>query len=283
MSGVAPIERGMESAVSIKDPLDRIIKIAHKNGIEVHPWFCVVLRQRDFLHDYYDPVKTPQKAFDIHRPEFQQFIVNLISDVVRRYDIDGVNMDYIRSMGVCTCPYCKRQYKDNYQKDLTEDITQSGNMVRLEPNLQQWQDTALESIVRQVSAMAKKLKPSLVLSVCGKPRLPSEPVNPQGRQEIRWANKSLIDLIYCMDYKIQPDFDRHESVKNLVKEPAKAIPLLSNYDKDFRNRILPRDPQVLANLISAARRRWDDGFGLYLYSQFNNEQLGAIVRLGLEQ
>jgi uncharacterized lipoprotein YddW (UPF0748 family) len=282
-SKVAPAEHGLKSIVAKADPLTRLVKIAHDNGIEVHPWFCVTLRQRDFLSIFYDPTETPQKAFDIHRPDFQQFIVDLISDVIKRYDIDGINLDYIRSMGVCTCPHCQRQYRETYNRSLRKDIARSGNMVRLAPPLQKWQDSAVETIVQRVSREARQLKPSLVLSICGNPRLPSEPVNPQGRQEIKWANAGLIDLIYCMNYKSRPLFDRHESIRRLVKKPAKAIILIGNFDRDESHRVWPRDPRTLAALIAETRERWDDGFGLYLYSQFSDQQLNAIRELGFAE
>jgi len=83
------------------DPLAYLIQRAHSLGIEVHPWFTVVYRDTDQMRYFYD-AGTPDKAFNVHNEAFRRFIRELMLDVVRRYDVDGINLDYIRAMGLCT-------------------------------------------------------------------------------------------------------------------------------------------------------------------------------------
>ena len=101
------------------DPLERIIELAHQKGIEVHPWFVISARNRDFFSEYYDG--SPEGAFNVHRPEFREFITNFILEVVQKYDVDGINLDYIRSMGVCTSSYGVEDYKNKFNRDLLVD------------------------------------------------------------------------------------------------------------------------------------------------------------------
>src|SRR5690606_35207525 len=81
-----------------KDPLAMLIKKAHAAGLEVHPWFTVTLRQRNFYNEYWDE-GTPEKSFDVHRPEFRAFITGVVMEVVQKYPVDGINLDYIRAKG----------------------------------------------------------------------------------------------------------------------------------------------------------------------------------------
>ena len=105
-----------------RDPLARLISIAHEQGIQVHPWFTVALRQRDLLREFY-PRGTPPDAYDLHRPGFRRFIVNLINEVADKYSIDGINLDFIRTMGICLCEKCTREYHEKYGRDLVSDAS----------------------------------------------------------------------------------------------------------------------------------------------------------------
>lgn len=272
---VAPLDNKVP--LTHKDPLARLIAIAHQNGIEVHPWFCVTLRQRAFLGDYYATLQTPYSAFDVHRPEFRTFIVNTVLDVVQRYDIDGINLDYIRTMGLCKCNYCVREYKRAYNRDLIADSTVN-DLGRMEPHLQQWQDQAVEDIVRQIALAMKRLKPRLILSIDGHPRPQPMPPSWDGRQEIKWANAGLIDIIYNMEYSLTPDYEKHALIVHELKEPKKLIMLLGNFEMPSQKSPAPRDARKLESLIRTVQGKWPWGVGIYLYDQLNDEQIAALAQ-----
>ena len=258
------------------DPLEYLIAKAHENGIQVHPWFTVSLREREFLREYYGS-GTPLRAFDLHRPEFQRFIVDLVTDVVKRYKVDGINLDYIRTVGICKCSYCVSEYRKRYKMSIFDDMKRKGPRGGLESRLQEWQDRAVEAIVREVSGKAKQLKRNIVLSVDGHPIPGFLPPNMEGRQEVRWANVGIVDVIYNMDYEKEPDFEKHELIRKELKDPAKLIMLLGNYDKNQNGKVVPRDPKILMALTTYAQRKWPGGVGIYLYSQLSTQQINAFA------
>ncbi|MEM5789678.1 MAG: family 10 glycosylhydrolase, partial [Syntrophobacteraceae bacterium] len=265
-----------------EDPLARLIRIAHENNIEVHPWFCVALRQRDFLNDYFDP-GTPSMAFDLHKPGFRQFIKNLIVDLAMRYDIDGIQLDYIRTGGICTSESCCRDYEALYGRSLIEDLKKRNPDGSLESHVQEWQDKAVQEIVRTVSKEAKAIKPLLVVSVWGHPQLPNLglPANPEGRREIPWANNGLVDLILCGEYGNRPDFQGIALVSKHVPSNVSVLITLGNYDKPYGGSvgtITPRNAKLVADLVAFAQRLSDRGVALYLYSQLTDEQILALRR-----
>ncbi|HZD12529.1 MAG TPA: family 10 glycosylhydrolase, partial [Candidatus Binatus sp.] len=93
------------------DPLRYLIQRAHELGIEVHPWFTLTLRQSEIFPEF-ALTGMPQKAFDIHNPKFRELMVRLIEEVVTDYDVDGVNLDYVRAVGLCSSATCQEEYKE---------------------------------------------------------------------------------------------------------------------------------------------------------------------------
>lgn len=254
------------------DPLERLISIAHKNGIQVHPWFTVTLREEPSLQDFYDS-GTPPRAYDIHRPAFRRFITDLIVDVARRYAIDGVNLDYIRSMGICKCAYCLQEYRRINNRDLLYDSTHPNADGTIEQHLQDWQDTAVEEIVREVSERARKIRPGCIISVDGQPW--AKP-SPEGRQEANWANADIVDLVFDMNYTQPPDMERYNLLLAKFLDPKKLIMLISNSDPKGVS-VVPKSSEQLHSTVDYVRRRWGTGIGIYIYSMLNDDQVAKLA------
>ncbi|HSC53913.1 MAG TPA: family 10 glycosylhydrolase [Phnomibacter sp.] len=91
------------------DPLQFMIEETHKHGMEFHAWInpyravfntarsSVAKNHPTRLHpewfvDYGDATKTT-RYFNPGVPEAQDFLVAVIRDIVKRYDVDGVHFD----------------------------------------------------------------------------------------------------------------------------------------------------------------------------------------------
>lgn len=257
----------------ITDPLKRLITLAHSQGVEVHPWFTVALRQRDFYKEFYDQ-GTPAKAFNVHNPAFREFIADVIIDVVARYEVDGINLDFIRSMGICTSATCRDDYRRKFNRELITDLVIWKTDVGFETHVQQWIDQAITAIVSDVSNRAKSIRPSVIISVDGAPL--NRFGRREGRDEIRWANTGLIDAIFHMDYNIVPDYEMFNNAVIRLNNPQKLIFLAGNYDKD-NSRIVSRKASALSTIIKKTTRRWPWGIGVYLYSMLTDEQVEKLL------
>ena len=93
------------------DPLAFLLREAHAHGLEVHAWINV------FKVRGPNPVSSstpehPSRALaewcieqdgelwlDPGRPEVRTYLTNLVLDIVRSYDVDGINFDFIRYPG----------------------------------------------------------------------------------------------------------------------------------------------------------------------------------------
>lgn len=94
-----------KAPVPFYDPLEFAIIEAHKRGIELHAWFNpyraamnlnaaelapdhIIKQHPEWFFSY-----AGKKLFNPGIPEARQYIVSVVLDVVRNYDIDGVHFD----------------------------------------------------------------------------------------------------------------------------------------------------------------------------------------------
>ncbi len=87
------------------DPLDFMVKEAHKRNMEFHAWFNpyrAIFKYKESKTDKNHITNTkpewfftygPHKFFNPGLPEVRTYVTDVIQDVVRRYDIDAVHFD----------------------------------------------------------------------------------------------------------------------------------------------------------------------------------------------
>lgn len=257
------------------DPLSFLIDQAHRRGIEVHPWFTVMKRETDWRPGWYDD-GTPEGAYNVHNPDFRRFIVDLMLDIVRRYDVDGVNLDYIRTMGICSSPGCRADYERVTGASYWPDYALRAVNGSARERIQRWQDEAVADIVKSFSSQAKRIRPGLVLSVDGHPHV-RQAVRPlEGRDEVRWVNAGWVDVVFNMDYRPVIDVLNADAVRRELIRPESMIVLFGNYDR--RDGVaIARDGARVAKYAEFARRRWpSSGIAFYLYNRLSDEQVRAL-------
>lgn len=139
------------------DPLKFMIEEVHKRGMEFHAWLNPYranfnIKSASIAKDHITR-KHPgwfltygtTKYFDPSNKQAQQFVVNVVSDIVKRYDIDAVHMDdYFYPY-----PIRGKQFPDQkaYEKSGT-GLTKSD-----------WRRSNVDSIILKISKAIKKEKP----------------------------------------------------------------------------------------------------------------------------
>lgn len=258
------------------DPLAYLVEMAKRLDIEVHPWFTVARREREFFTQFYDK-GTPPESFDVHKETFRAFITELILEVVRNYDVQGINLDYIRAGGVCESSYCVENYYGLTGRNLLVDAK-----MRMIPNLTlkelfTWQEAAVTEIVSSVSRRARATKPKIVISVDAHPGHRVDAV--QGRNSIRWADEGLIDVVYMMHYEANPDWEALKTFQRQMRRPEALVVLCGNYDRpDGTNaRATSRSGVHVDQLLNGARSyQAGNGMGLYLYGRLTDDQISSL-------
>ncbi|MBI5807275.1 MAG: family 10 glycosylhydrolase [Ignavibacteriales bacterium] len=127
------------------DPLAFAIEQAHKRGLEIHAWLNMNLvftgsEENIFNNPNHICQRKPewivedfrdgQKSYwlDVGLPEVRNYLADLISELVENYDVDGINLDYIRYPG--------KNFDDDFSfqvhgKSLTRDEFRRNNITAL--------------------------------------------------------------------------------------------------------------------------------------------------------
>jgi uncharacterized lipoprotein YddW (UPF0748 family) len=96
---------GQQGLAPSYDPLQFAIEEAHKRGMEIHAWFNPYRAERAVgnytLHPTHVLVENPSwglqtgtaKFLDPGLPMVRDYVLSVILDVIKRYDVDGIHMD----------------------------------------------------------------------------------------------------------------------------------------------------------------------------------------------
>lgn len=229
------------------DPLEYVLKIAHKRGMKVHAWVNVYFiwaadnRPRALHHVYNskphwldsngNDVEDVLKNDNIseryflapHHPEVNPHLLAVFRELTALYEIDGLHLDYIR--------FNDAEYGNNvdakaffYQNKyaLKEKIFEDDNNAA-------WNDyrrVFITKLVKDTKNMLKEVRPDCILSAAVKPNL----LLAQNRyfQEWNvWLSAGYLDWVLPMNYT--PD----------IREFAENIDLM--YDilpSKYRDRIM---------------------------------------------
>ncbi len=256
------------------DPLKYLIERAHAMGIEVHPWFNLVLREGDILPQFAPP-GTPPYAFDVHMPEFRRLMANLVAEVVAKYDVDGINLDIVRTMGLCTSEFCQADYQRRYGRNLQADTLQFNLTFGRVPTLVEYQETDVTALVRDISQRVRALKPNLVISA---DVIPLQASVDQGQNSIAWENAGLVDILCRMDYYRNIDVTLTDTIRGRLRNPdalTVIISSVSTYDEmRSKDEFFSRDGRWFADTISLIANRWPNtGVAVYMYKWLSDDQI----------
>ena len=268
-------ERVVKAIENGYDPLRYLIEKAHAMGLEIHPWFTVMRREWRRYPEYY-PEGTPRNAYDVHQKNFRTFIVDLMLDVVRRYDVDGINLDYIRAMGICTSKECKEDYRNSTGHGLLADYYLRYVAGSARDRIQAWQDSAVTDIVKGFSTQAKKIRPDIIISVDGHPKAKGDTRPLEGRDELKWVNNGLADVVFAMDYRKRFDDNAINAVRADLVDPRKLYPLFGNYDR-IDNRAVSREGELIEKYVEFVRCKWPgSGVAFYIFNMLSDDQIRVL-------
>ena len=273
-SDLMPLSGQVEEGL---DPLGRLIEKAHAAGLEVHPWFCVTYRDRHFREWFrktrgadvtmVDKEGEPiSLGADVHRPEYRDFIVDLMVGVARDYPVDGIHLDYIRTMGQCYCAKCRAEFAEQFGGPLTEAS---------EEDWIRWQRLAIGEIVRRTAEGVRRVRPEASMSAAVFSSMQGGAV--QGQDPAGWARQGWMDLILPMDYQMQTLQVRSNERQFLdaLDEDDKLVTGLSLYMRSGSD-VMSRPPELVREQIELVRRLGIHGYCLFAFGHLSDDQLRML-------
>lgn len=221
--------------------------------------------------------------FDPGHPEVQKHIFNVAMDIISRYDVDGLNWDYIRYPGTAW------GYSDAALARFNSKFNRTGWPAASDPVWTAFRRDQVTALVRKVYLSAIALKPNVVLSAdvfTGSPGItnaadfPSTSAYSSVMQNwLAWMQEGILDLNMPMTY-----FDQSTS--------ASAYARWNNFIKNHRyNRQAVVGPAIGQNTISNSlvqirltrqttpEGNRGDGVSCYSYASNNNERQPVSVLL----
>lgn len=213
------------------DPLAVGVKLAHERGMELHAWVWTFAagnqRHNELLNinpDYpgpvlaanpgwanYDnqgrviPLGQTKPFFDPANPEVRQYLLKLYAEIVTRYKVDGLQLDYIRYP--FQDPAAGRTYgygqaaRGQFQKLTGVDpVSIRPSQTQLWQQWTAFRTQQVDSFVTEVSQMLRQKRTNLILSVAVFPLPQAERIEKLQQHWEVWARRGDIDLIIPMTY-----------------------------------------------------------------------------------
>lgn len=262
------------------DPAAEMITKAHEKGMQVYGQFCVAYRGEPDPHPEFSKDGLPKEGgyltpYDMQDPAFRAFIVKEIVAFASTYDVDGINLDYIRAIaGVSFSKTARELYKKKYNADIDE-LKGDNKSPEVEARLLKWQEEAVSDVIRRVSEGVRAVKPKIIITVAGHP-LPKPQLQKEGRNEWLWLENKWVDIVLNMDYSWRPDFQKYEEAAKGSGLPRQCVPLLGTYDTEGR-KSFPRNAEQVARLTDYSLKKYPDfGIAFFDYSSLSDEQVKAL-------
>jgi len=210
----AVIERDPRFAGAI-DPLPVMIDEAHRLGMEVHPWVWVfrVGYSRDkgaILRAHPDWAERDRDGSDLSAnggywvspsdPAAREFLACLFAELVTKYDVDGLHLDYVRYETNEKKPFgysesSRRLFEKQYGIDPLN--VQPGTLDGLFWN--KFRERQVNTFVQRIALQTKALRPRAVISAA------VGPYPPDARLQLmqnwpNWAANKWVDFVAPMSY-----------------------------------------------------------------------------------
>jgi len=203
------------------DPLAEAIKCGRAKGVEIHAWINVMpgwkgpvppsnpnqlynKRPDWFWYDQFGKRQPLHRSFYVSvnpcLPEVRHYLVDVFREVVKKYDVDGIHLDYVRFPNEESIPWGS---KIDYPRDeRTLALYRSSTGLAPgdnEDSWREWRADCVTSLVRGIREMVDKEKPKAVLSiaVCADPNLAKQRFYQDSQ---RWLDECLVDYVYPMNY-----------------------------------------------------------------------------------
>lgn len=204
------------------DPLATAIEAAHARGLELKAWVNVMPAwwgttpptdpkhvwhaHKDWLwYDQNGKVQPFADKFYVSLnpclPEVRKYLASVMRDLVARYDIDGLHLDYIRF------PNDLVPDGTDYPRD-----TRTVKLFRGETGKTPEQDKAawdtwraeqVTNLLREIRRQVRQEKPGLELSAAVGPE-PDRALAAHFQDARTWSHEELVDVLYPMNYTRDP-------------------------------------------------------------------------------
>lgn len=274
------------------DPLAVLVQKAKTAGIKVHPWMCVfrenehstlIQKDRSLGMVTREGQLTPWACPAAE--EVRAFELSLYEEVMDRYAVDGVHMDYIRydSEDVCFCPRCRSGFKAEtgvdpigIGKGSEFNVFGERGRNRKHPAWAEWIEWRagwitqfVEELSRSTKARGKELSAAVLMDY-------PECIVYQGQDWGDWGERGLVDFMMPMTYTNSTLMVRKRT-RNHVAQVKGGCAVWEGLGKGSSRSTL--STEALVEQTRAALEEGAEGMVVFSHSALTDEDLEALAEV----
>lgn len=214
------------------DPLAAACREAHRRGLRLHAWANVMpawhgkeppRNRRQLYHarpDWFLRDAREQRqplgwycSLNPSYPEVRRYLTDVMAEIVQRYPIDGLHLDYIRFPIEHSPAYGPGQSVPDLPRDrrtLALFRAATGKHPDQDPELwTRWRADQVTRLTADIRAMQRRSKPKILLSAAVGAD-PDRSYRAYYQDSRKWVQKGLVDAVFPMNYdKSMAEFERH--------------------------------------------------------------------------
>jgi uncharacterized lipoprotein YddW (UPF0748 family) len=190
--------------------------------------------------------------------------VAVARELVTRYDIDGIQFDYLRYPGAncCFCPRCLAKFEHDTGLRVSkwpDDVIGKGSLA---DRFADWRREQITSIVREVSHAARAARPGTTVSAAVFLNW-EDHRNEFGQDWKRWVDEGIVDYVCPMNYTTNPT--RFTAwVKRQMAWVGGKVPVCPGIGV-FADGVTFTGPQQVLDEVEIARNLGAGGFVIFNY------------------
>ena len=198
-------------------------------------------------------------------PYNRELLVGVAVEMVRNYPLHGLQFDYLRypHRDCCFCEHCQRQFIDNTGAKIQQwpDDVVSGPY---QDKFIRWRQQQITSLLAQIAAAVKSIRPDLALSAAVFPDWQSARER-FGQDAAAWVEQGLVDFLCPMNYTADQD-TLTGWLQHQRQQLAGRVPLMAGLGP-FSDACRFTGPQQLVDQIQIAQAQGAAGFVVFNYNQ----------------
>jgi uncharacterized lipoprotein YddW (UPF0748 family) len=292
-----------EELVANRGYMERIVKCAHAEGLKVYPQMCVateggesgpnaLLRRNPSWAYFYDGAR--RGYIDPGNADARHYEVSLMAELVSKYDVDGLSLDY------CRCPnrvgYTdtgRAEFLKKYKVDLAKLVVggpealdpdggkKSARANPIWPEWRNWRTEQINTLAREIRAAVNKVRPSLPISsyVWGYNTYTSK--SEVCQDWVTWINEGILDWINPSGYRYT-DATFLEAARLNRSHVPRGFPFYITIGVKTSHGAL-KDAAEIRKQMTMARQCGADGLVFFTWEAlrpFANEVAGDIKSYG---
>ena len=272
------------------DQLAECVSAAREHGLQVHVWkitWNLAGAPTEFIEKMRKAGRTQVSATGEllnwlcpSQPENVQLEVESVLEIVTNYDVDGIQLDYIRYPGshACYCEECRKRFIRATRRQIDEwpaaVLPKTGTY---SDAYIAWRTQQITRLVRLLHKRVRAAKPNLKISAAVFGGYPAC-VTSIGQDWIAWAKAGYIDFVCPMNYTADSGYFTELLTNQLALMP-KEVAVYTGIGATASNSLLT--PDAVVEQIYLSRNLGASGWTIFDYSVNISEAVLPALRMGV--